>query len=104
MNRPMKPPPEEMARRLIYILYRAWVEARAYSGDSQRIFDLSDAMHNAPALLTNFDEEGLDFFRDDLRRYCEKHSSATNYLACLDQGVPDDSQWLWLKADEKPPD
>jgi hypothetical protein len=97
----MKPPPEEIARRLIYILYQAWVEARAYSADSQRIFDLADAMHNAPALLTNFDEDWLGYFREDLRRYGEKHLSARDYIAYLDQGVPDDSQWLWLKADDK---
>lgn len=100
MTRPMKPPPEEIARRLIYILYEAWVEARAYASDSRRIFDLADAMHNAPALLTNFDEEWLGFFREDLLRYCQKHRSR-DYVAFLDQGVPDDSQWLWLKADDK---
>jgi hypothetical protein len=101
VTRPMKPPPEEMTRRLIYILYQGWVEARAYSGDSQRVFDLADAMHNVPALLTNFGQDWLDYFRSDLRRYKEKHSSAADYLTYLDQGVPDDSQWLWLKADDK---
>jgi hypothetical protein len=103
MTRPMKPPPEEIARRLIYMLYQAWVEARAYSGDAQRIFHLADAMHNAPALLTNFDPNWLGFLREDLRRYGEKYPSAKDYVVYLDQGVPDDSQWLWLWADEKTP-
>jgi hypothetical protein len=92
----MKPPPEEIARRLIYILYEAWVEARSRPHDAERIFDLADAMHNAPALLTNFDEDWLRFLREDLRRYHEKYPDSRDYVAYLNNGVPDDSQWLWL--------
>jgi hypothetical protein len=91
----MNPPPAEIARRLSYILYEAWVEARAYSADSQRIFDLADAMHNAPMLFVNFTEEWLGHFREALRGYCAKHRTSRDYIALLDNGVPQDSAWLW---------
>jgi hypothetical protein len=67
----MKRPSDEMIRRLSYILYQAWVEARSCPGDPQRIFDLADAMHNAPALFVNYDEGWLRALREDLCRYSE---------------------------------
>jgi hypothetical protein len=96
----MKPPPEETARRLIYILSLAWTEARSCPLDSERIFDLADAMHNVPALLTNFTEGWLRCLREDLCRYQEKHRASRNYVDYLDNGVPEDSQWLWLDSPE----
>jgi hypothetical protein len=92
----MRAPPEEMVWRLSYILYSAWVEARAFPADPQRIFDLADAMHNAPLLFVNFGDEWLGYFREDLRRYCAKYRTSRDYVALLDQGVPEDSQWLCL--------
>jgi hypothetical protein len=92
----MKPPPDEIVRRLSYILYLAWCEARNTSGDSQRIFDLADAFHNAPALFVNYSEGWLQALREDLRCYYEKHLSTHNYARYLDDPAPEDSQWLWL--------
>lgn len=81
-----------------HILYQAWVEARNCSEHPQRIFDLADAMHNAPALLLNYDEHWLRCFREDLVRYEAKHSPIRSYVAYLDDGIPDLRQWLWLPA------
>jgi hypothetical protein len=97
----MKPPPQEMARRLIYILYEGWCEARAYPLDAQRIFDLADAMHNAPALLSNFTDGWLRCLREDLDRYHKKYPISPNYVGFLEPGVPDDSEWLWLGLPEE---
>ena len=96
----MKPPPEEIARRIIYILYEGWCEARSYPLDPDRLFDLADAMHKAPALLSNFSESWLRCLREDLDRYRRKYPSSRNYVDYLDKGVPEDSQWLWLDLPE----
>jgi hypothetical protein len=98
----MKPPPEEIARRLIYILYEAWTDVRSHPLDSQRLFELADAMHNAPALLTNFSERWLGYLREDLQGFYEKYPTSRNYIDFLDNGVPEDSQWLWLDLPDEP--
>jgi hypothetical protein len=91
----MTPPPEEIRRRIIYILHWAWVEARARSPDSEFVFDLSDVMHNVPSLLHNYTPQHAEVTREELAKFCRKYSRP-RLLELWENGVPAEDQWLWI--------
>jgi hypothetical protein len=77
--------PPELASRLLYILYRGWVEARSRTLNPQQEFDLADAMHNIPGFLADWHDDYLDMIREDLRAYQSKYTEACHdYLSFLE--------------------
>jgi hypothetical protein len=77
-------------------MHHAWIEARNHSTDPQLVFDLSDAMEYVSLLLRNYCEPWISTARQILVDYRAKHPGSWDYLQFLDNGVPDDSNWLWL--------
>jgi hypothetical protein len=90
--------PPELARRLLYILYLGWVEARARSTDARRVFDLADALHNIPCYLARPTDWGLDCIRQDLDRFRQQHG--TNYVQHLDR--TETGTWFWEEGPQAP--
>jgi hypothetical protein len=86
----MTRPPADYEERLLFILYRGRVEARALAGAGnpgvpQQVFDLADAMHNIPCFLAKPLEGMWDCIREDLRRYHAKWlSGSTDFVPYLD--------------------
>jgi hypothetical protein len=93
-------PPDEFVWRLARILSMAWLEARCCAGDSQRSFDLADAMHNVPQLLVQCTANSLRLQREAFARYCAKYPSAPeNYLSLFEEGIPDELvKLLWFEG------
>lgn len=79
----------QIQRRLLFILHRAWVEARllAQSGESQQLYDLADAMEPIPRWLAAWKDENLSEAEANLESYRRKypHSFAySDYIARYD--------------------
>ena len=91
-----RPPSEEVVRRLCYILHRAWLESRNHADDPCLVFDLADAMEYVTLLLRNYCEPWVSTARQVLEDYRAKQPGSFDYLGILDNGVPDDTNWLWL--------
>ena len=96
-----RPPAEDVVRRLCWIMHNAWVDARNCAGNQALVFDLADAMHFVSLLLRNYCEPWIGISRQLLADYPAKHPGSFDYLHVLDHGVPDDSDWLWLSANEQ---
>ena len=100
MTAAARPPSEEVARRLCYLMHYAWIEARNHSNDPGRVFDLADAMEYVALLLRNYCAPWASTARQVLKDYRAKHPGSYDYLHMLDNGVPDDAHWLWLSENE----
>ena len=84
----MKKCPPELARRLLYIIHRGFVEARllALGACHQQLFDLADALENFSSYVDNWDDEYLELIRFNLRTYQDKYPGLTfDYQANLDR-------------------
>lgn len=97
------PPSEEVARRLCYIMHHVWIEARNAAHDRERIFDLADAMEYVSLLLRNYCEPWVSTGRQILADYRAKHPGSSDYLQFLEDGIPDDTSWLWLSRNAPAP-
>jgi hypothetical protein len=53
-------------------------------------------MEYAALLLRNYTEPHISIAREGLANYRAKHSGHYDYRDMFDNGVPDDSSWLWL--------
>jgi hypothetical protein len=83
----VKQPDPETLVRLLFLLHRAWVEARllATGGKHQQLFDLADAVETLPGYLANWSDEHLASLRFNLEKYQEKYAAAGvfDYLAYI---------------------
>ena len=89
----MDRPPGDVARRLLYILYRGLVQARnlALAQGNEQIADLADTLELLPGYLDHWDDQHLEMIHYILRTYQEKYPGSTfDYLATLDQYPPPD--------------
>jgi len=86
----MTEPPPELRKRLLYILYRAWIEARELAGlnKADQLYDLADALHEIPGYMSRWRTEDLEAIRFNVKTYCEKHPNSAKrfqYMEFLDQ-------------------
>jgi hypothetical protein len=67
--------PDDLARRLLFILHWGLVEARnlALSAGHHQIADLADTLEILPGLIADWDGEKLDLVRSILKTYDEKY-------------------------------
>jgi len=91
----MTEPNTETKKRLLFILHRAWVEARELAGmkKSEQLYDLADAVHPIPAYMSRWRPEDLEAIRFNLKTYCEKYPDSakrSQYMEFLDQWQPPD--------------
>lgn len=80
--------PAEVQARLLYVLHRAFVEARnlALQGDRQELYDLADTFEVVPALMACWDETTLGRIRSILAGYQSAHPrSGYEYVSLLDE-------------------
>ncbi len=82
--------PTNLQRRLLFILYRALVEARllAQAGKAQQILDLADALEPLPGWMAAWKDEYLDAMRANLETYSKKYPGAFDYLDFIDKYEP----------------
>jgi hypothetical protein len=84
----MKPCPPDLARRLLYIIHRGFVEARllALGERHQQLFDLADALENFSSYVDRWEDDHLDMIRFDLKTYQDKYQGLCfDYLANLER-------------------
>jgi hypothetical protein len=81
-----QPLTDEQKQKLCEMLYTALLEIRVagWVDKAQQAADLADAFHNLPIGLWH-DTFSFDFFREDLRAYCQKYACSFNYLAAVDE-------------------
>jgi hypothetical protein len=80
--------PPDAVERLLFVLSRGWLEARANSERAEQIFDLADAMHNIPVYIAHPSDGLWSAVRRDLRRYHEKWPTTVDYMKYLDGANP----------------
>jgi hypothetical protein len=82
--------PNDLHRRLLFILHRGLVEARllAQAGKQQQVFDLADALEALPGWMAAWSDDHLDDVRTDLRAYAAKYPDAFAYLDFIDRYDP----------------
>jgi hypothetical protein len=86
------PPPPDLQRRLMYILFRALNDARslALGGRNEQVAELADAVENLPSQLTHWRNDSLEAIGFQLRTYENKFLGAARYSQYLDVvPVPD---------------
>jgi len=87
----MKEPPDDIKLRLLFILYRGFVEARLLAGanKNKQIFDLADALELIPGMLKNWHEGDLEQVRSLLKTYQNKYQGGGfDFLARLGDQDP----------------
>lgn len=82
--------PADTERRMLFILHRAFVEARllAQAGKTQQMHDLADALEPLPAWLASWKDEYLEEVRSNLGTYALKYPDAFGYLDFIDRYDP----------------
>lgn len=82
--------PVNIERRLLFILHRAFVEARllAQAGKMQQVYDLADALEPLPGWIASWKDEHLEAVRTNLETYASKYPDAFRYLDFIDQHDP----------------
>lgn len=89
----MNQTPQDIRKRLIYILHLGFVEARnlALGQRHEQIHDLADALELLPRFVDNCNEEDLELIRFVLKTYQEKYpDSPFDYLARFERYDPPD--------------
>ena len=87
----MKEPPDQIKRRLLFILHQAFVEARllALAKKHEQLHDLADAMELIPGMMKDWNESRLGEIRELLKTYQTKHREwRFDYLSRLDDQEP----------------
>ena len=87
----MLEPPDELKRRLLYILHRGLVEARllAQAGQTQQLHDLADCLESIPAYMSRWREEDVEIIKASLETYRNKYpGNRFNHWEFLDRYVP----------------
>lgn len=71
----MKGPPDELIKRLLFILHWGFVELRnrALGRDDAHMADLADAMEILPGMIDRWDESHLDMIKFVLEDFERKH-------------------------------
>jgi hypothetical protein len=89
----MKEPPAELKKRLLFILHRAFIEARllAQAKNHSQLFALVDAVEEIPAYLTRWEDSHLEAIRFNLKTYQDRYQQGRfDYLPFLsDWEVPE---------------
>lgn len=83
--------PDDLARRLLYILHRGLVQARnlALARGDEQIADLADALEILPGMMNCWNEGHLEMVRFVLKTYQDKYPGGSyDYLADLDKYAP----------------
>ncbi len=78
--------PADTQARLLYVLHRAFVQARnlALAGDSRLLYELADTFEILPELMTQWDETTLTKVRNILAEYQTAHpDSGYDYLSLI---------------------
>jgi len=87
----MKEPPEDIKLRLLFILHRAFVEARLLAGGNKgrQVCDLADALELIPGMLKNWQDGDLERVRSLLKTYQDKYPvGGFDFLARLGEQPP----------------
>jgi hypothetical protein len=85
--------PDDLAKRLLYILHRGLIEIRnlALAQGQEQIADLADALEILPGFFERWQDSHLEMIRFVLRTYQGKYpGGAYDYLANLDRYPPPD--------------
>jgi hypothetical protein len=80
--------PADLARRLLYIMHRGFVQVRnlALAQGTEQVADLADAMEILPSFMNSWEDGHLEMIRYILRAYQEKYpGGGYDYLAELDK-------------------
>lgn len=82
--------PGDLQRRLLFLLHRAWVEARllAIGQKTQQVQDLADAFEQLPGWLSAWQPEYLDHLRENLTLYRSKYPESFEYIDFIDKHEP----------------
>jgi hypothetical protein len=86
-------PPEQIKRRLLFIVHRAWIETRelAKQNKSEQLYDLADAVHSITSYMSHWKDENSESIRLNLKTYCVKYPESAKrfqYMEFLDQWDP----------------
>jgi hypothetical protein len=86
----MKKPPQDLERRILFILHRAFVEMRLLgsAGANIQVQDLSDALEVVPGWLTAWQDDYLDILKENLKAYQSKYPNAFDYLGFIEKYDP----------------
>lgn len=87
----MNEPPEELKRRLLFVLHRGWVEARllAQAKKYDQLFDLADALEPLPAYMSRWEDAHYQAVLFNLTKYQRKYPSQRfEYLDFLERFDP----------------
>jgi hypothetical protein len=84
---------EELARKLLYLMHLAFVEARALAQctNNRQLEDLADTFEILPRFVEKCDQAGMESIRSALKKYQESYPhSPYNFLSRFENGhVPD---------------
>jgi len=87
----MKTIPENLSRRLLFILHRGLTEARnlALAQGNEQIADLADALEILPRYVQGCNEEDVELIRFVLKTYQDKYPGSNyDYLAYFEKYDP----------------
>lgn len=87
----MNTPSSEILLRLLFILHRAWIEARMLAQREAwgQLYDLTDAIETLPAAITRWTEQELEATRFNLIAYETKYpENPFQYSQYLDLTSP----------------
>lgn len=87
----METPDSEIKLRLLFVLHRAWVEARLLAQEKacDQLYDLAEAVEPIPASLSRWDEQDIEILKFNLSVYESKYPSSNfRYIEYLDLTKP----------------